>query len=286
MDNEATPNRSIGRLCSIINCFNDNCTTLTLSEISGRIGLPVSTTHRLLDALVQHGLLRRDPDLKRYQPGYRLIRWGSVAQASIDLRNLALPLLHRLSAQTCEDAVLSIRHDAVAIWLEVVHSRQTVTVATRLGMPLSLHAGASSKVLWAFLPEAEALALLDVIDLVPLMHNTITDRQAMRRELELIRRRGYATSFEETDPGAMGICAPVFDHTGRPVAGIGIVAPILRVPPEKVEALAQPVLQAGQALSERIGGWLPEEPPGVAWEEPGCEEEANQVENRIYRRTS
>ncbi len=75
----------------------------------------------------------------------------------------------------------------------------------------------------------------------------------MRTELAAIRQRGYATSFEETDLGAMGIAAPVYDRTGDPVAGIGIAAPLARIPPERVPEAAPAVIEAGQQLSARLG---------------------------------
>jgi DNA-binding IclR family transcriptional regulator len=116
-----------------------------------------------------------------------------------------------------------------------------------------LHAGASAKVLWAFLPEPEIKRILDEIDLVPLRPNTITSRVGMCAELAAIRQRGYATSFEETDLGAMGVAAPVCDHTGQVIAGIGIAAPLSRISPEKVQEIAPVVLEAGRELSRLLG---------------------------------
>ncbi len=88
---------------------------------------------------------------------------------------------------------------------------------------------------------------------MPLRPSTITEPEVMRAELAAIRQRGYATSFEETDEGAMGIAAPVYDHTGQLVAGIGIAAPLSRVPPERIAPLAEQVLAAGRALSLQLG---------------------------------
>jgi DNA-binding IclR family transcriptional regulator len=249
--------RAISRLCDILNSFNDQQPSLTLSEISARISLPVSTTHRLLEALVQQQLLLREPNSKKYQLGYPLIHWGTLAQKSINIRNLSLPILQSLSRETGENAVLSVRHGSMSIWLEVVESPHPVGIATRVGKPLSLHAGASSKVLWAFLPDEEMEDLFQVVTLEPMMPNTITDAGTMRHELDGIRARGYAISYEETDPGAMGVAAPVFDHLDQVVAGVGLVAPVSRIPRQDVETAAQAVLKASRELTQRLGGSLP-----------------------------
>jgi DNA-binding IclR family transcriptional regulator len=244
---------TLNRVCLILNAFTENEQILTLTEISKRIQLPKSTTHRMLEAMEWHGLIVREPHDSGYQLGYQLIRWGTLALSNLDLRNTALPVLQSLCASTDESAVLSARYGYFAMWIEMVECRQPVRLAIRVGEPLHLHAGASAKVLWAFLPDAEIERILNGIKLIPLKPNTITSPETMRAELTAIHDRGYATSYEETDFGAMGIAAPVYNHMGQPVAGLGIAAPVSRVPPERVQELARLVLASSHELSLKLG---------------------------------
>ncbi len=251
---------TIDRMCAILNAFSEDQRVLTLSDIGRRINLPKSTTHRLLTILESQGILIRDSEGKGYRLGYQLIHWGMLAQNSLDLRNLALPILEQLRNETQETAVLSVldyTHMA-AIWLEQVESPQPVRWAKRVGQRVYLHAGASAKVLWAFLPDVELESILSRIELVPIQTNTITDREKLRQELHEIRRRGYSVSIEETDKGAMGVAAPVYDHRGQVVAGIGIIAPISRVPESMIPDVAKQVLQACFQLSRLLGAPLRE----------------------------
>lgn len=244
---------TLNRVCLILNAFTENERILTLTEISKRIQLPKSTAHRMLEAMECHGLIVREPHGQGYQLGFQLIRWGTLSLTNLDLRNTALPVLHSLCESTNESAVLSARYGYFAMWIEMVESRQPVRLAIRVGEPLHLHAGASAKVLWAFLPDSEIERILNGIKLIPLKPNTITSPETMRAELRMIRERGYATSYEETDFGAMGIAAPIYNHMGQPIAGLGIAAPITRVPPERVQELAKYVLAASQELSVKLG---------------------------------
>jgi IclR family KDG regulon transcriptional repressor len=248
---------TLGRVCDILNCFGEEHELLTLTEIARCVALPKSTVHRILTGMECQGMINRDPYGRGFQLGYQLVRWGILAQLSINLRNIALPVMRTLVKQTSETAVLSVRYGNTAIWIETVESDQPVRIALRTGKPLSLHAGASSKILWAFLPEDEIERILGQIDLRPIQVNTITDRQHMLHELKVIRNIGYAVSNEETDQGAMGIAAPVYDHQGNLTAGIGIVAPTSRVTMDKVPAYAQHVLEAGYSLSQRMGATMP-----------------------------
>jgi DNA-binding IclR family transcriptional regulator len=230
---------------------------LNLTAISSRLGLPRSTVHRLLSALESQGFLAHEPGSHGYQLGYQLLYWGMVAQSSLDLRKESLPILRWLSQVTGETAILSVRDGSRGICLDLVESNQPVRLAMRVGRRLRLHAGASAKVLWAFLPEAEIDDILGSIELVPLEANTITDPGRLRAELSDIRRLGYAVSWEETDCGAMGVAAPVFDHAGRPIAGLGIAAPLARVPPQRVPEISAHLLEGARQLSARLGRRAP-----------------------------
>lgn len=248
---------TLDRVCAILNAFSESTPTLTLTEISRRVGLPKSTTHRMLEALERQGMIIPDPQARGFQIGYQVIRWGTQALNSLDIRKAALPIMRSLAELTHETVVLSCRYGTTAIWLEVIESSYPVRLAMRIGQPLSLHAGASAKVLWGFLSDDEIETILQQIDLTPIQPKTITDRQSMRDELRAIRERGYATSFEETDPGAMGIAAPIFDHTGLTIAGIGIAAPISRIQYDAVPRIAPLIVDAGRQLSQQMGA------PGV-----------------------
>jgi IclR family transcriptional regulator, KDG regulon repressor len=245
--------RSIIRIAEILNCFSIEEPVHNLTAISKRLGLPKSTSHRLLTTLVSQGFLMRDVHGRGYQLGYQLLHWGMVAQAALDLRTEALPIMRQLSRSVGETAILTVRDGMRGLYLEIVESAQPVRLTMQVGQRLRLHAGASSKVLLAFLPETEIEQITGAIELLPFTPLTITDVSQLRTELATIRQRGYATSFEETDLGAMGIAAPVYDRTGDPVAGIGIAAPLARIPPGRVHEVAPAVIEAGQQLSARLG---------------------------------
>jgi DNA-binding IclR family transcriptional regulator len=250
--------RGVARIADVLNSFTVEEPVHNLTAISKRIGLAKSTTHRLVNALVGQGFLMRDVHGRGYQLGYQLLHWGMVAQAGLDLRAEALPILTGLARSLDETAILTVRDGTRGLCLDIVESTQPVRLTMQVGQRLRLHAGASSKVLLAFLPDAEIDHILGSIELQPLAPNTIVDPGRLRAELVAIRQRGYATSFEETDQGAMGIAAPVYDRAGGAVAGIGVAAPVTRLPPERVPAVAPLVVDAARNLSARLGAPMPE----------------------------
>jgi IclR family KDG regulon transcriptional repressor len=245
--------RTVDRMHAILSCFSQDEPFLSLSQISERLGLSKSTTHRLLSSMVHNGFLSRMPNERTYCLGYQFMCWASIVENALDLRDLARPFLEELNRITGETAILTVRDDHWAVCLEKVESRKAVRLAMTVGSRRWLHAGASAKVLMAYLgPEAIEEAISGT-GLPRIMHNTITEPQALYEELESIRALGYATSFEETDQGAMGVAAPVFDRSNRVVAGIGIAGPISRWSHDDIPELAGMVTAAARRLSAHLG---------------------------------
>jgi DNA-binding IclR family transcriptional regulator len=120
------------------------------------------------------------------------------------------------------------------------------------GMQRAPHAGASSKVLLAYLPEEEIMAIVKEKGLPKLCTNTITDPQALMKELERIRSRGYADSLEETDPGAWGVATPIFDWRGRVVGAIGLAGPTQRYSKEKLDQFVELCRKQADGISEQL----------------------------------
>jgi IclR family transcriptional regulator, KDG regulon repressor len=261
MPSDASSLQILDRITAILDCFSPDEPSRTFTAICEGTGLPKSTVHRLLAALEARSYLTTNADGTRYQLGHKLLHWSSVAQAGRGLRTEALPVMYELAQATHESVILSVLDRDVGICLEMVESHQPVKLTMRPGQRLPLHSGASSKVLWAFLSDTEIQHILAEITLTRYMPNTITDPQALLAALHAIRECGYATSFEERDPNAMGIAAPVWDHSGRPVAGLGIAAPLARISPEQVKDFAPLVVDAARRLSARLGQWQTTQKP-------------------------
>jgi len=126
-----------------------------------------------------------------------------------------------------------------------------VMMTVQLGHPYPLHAGASSKSFLAQLPAAD-LARYFSRQLEPLTKITVTDADALQRELADIREKGYAISFGERQEGAGSIAAPVFDHEGRPAAVISVCGPVERFRKE-VDGIAPLLVDATKRLSREMG---------------------------------
>src|SRR6185437_6913003 len=159
---------------------------LGVSELAAELGMHKSTVSRLLAVLQARGLVRRDGD--RFSPGPELARLGAVAVGSLALTQVAREPLERLAQQTGETVNLAVRQGDLALNVQQVQTSHFVGMTDWTGRGAPLHAAANGKVLLAF-------GAMDVpAELERLTPRTITNRTALRSELEGVLRRGYATA--------------------------------------------------------------------------------------------
>jgi DNA-binding IclR family transcriptional regulator len=239
--------KTIDRLVRVLECFKPERPVWSLAELATELDLPKSTLHRFLVGLEAHSILRRDADDKKWRLGHRLFIWGSRAAESTGLRQIARPIMHRLVGDTGETAILTVYHNHEVICTDKVETSHHVRLNLEVGARRACHAGASSKILMAYLPQEEIEAIIQKKGLPKLCKNTITDPEKLRAELARIRERGYAQSLEETDLGAWGVAAPIRDWKGQVVGAIGVAGPTLRYSKEKIR---QHVLLCCQAADE------------------------------------
>ncbi len=207
-----------------------------ITELAQRTGLTVSTTHRLARTLTEAGLLIQDTRTERYQLGPALVVLGRKAQQRLGYQQ-ALPLLEELAAATGESINLGIRAgNEVRVVLDVV-SRQPLRFSQEPGSRVPMHVSAMGKCLLANSGDIdEQIARLG--DLVKATHRTITDRDQLRAELELVRERGWALNDEERNPGVRAIAAPVLHADGEVLAAVAIQGPTVRITDDRLPELA------------------------------------------------
>lgn len=214
----------------ILALFSASTPEWGVTDLAAEAGMPKSTVYRVLRVLLRHEILAQDPLTKRFRLGLGALELGRRAYEGMELRRMALPVLQRIAALSDETAVLQVlnRERDRVVCVERAQRQTGLRLILEVGSTAPLHAGASSKVLLAFLSDDEIEAVI-ARGLPPLTAHTITDADRLRRDLAEIRERGYAVSYEETDDGAAGVAVPIWDRDGRVVAGLTIAGPLSRL---------------------------------------------------------
>ena len=239
----------IGRMMKLLEVLAHHPEPVALKSLASASGLHPSTTHRILAALVADRMVER-ADPGSYRLGIRLLELGNLVKGRISVRGHALPFMRDLHAATGEAVNLSVRRDDEIVYVERTSTdRSLMRVVNIVGARAPLHITAVGKL---FLLEDGPDGLKSYAQrtrLPQFTRNTITSPGALERELERIRRSGYAVDNEEAELGVRCIGAPVRDDGGALVAGLSVSAPAERMR----SAWSSLVRRTAENISRAIG---------------------------------
>jgi len=243
--------------CRILKLLGSTPDGLKIADIGRTLGIPVTTTLRIMTTLHLEGLVRRSGAL--YELGPVLIQLGNASLAGTEIRTAALPVLERLTAETDETSHLAIPCDNRSLIVAVQDSPHPLRAASRPGFLAELHCSSTGKTLLAFLHQQRLNEFYGSGTPRPTKRTprTLTTLAELRRETELIRKRGYSVDDEEFAPGIRCLAAPVFASDGTVAAAIGITASTVRFTKERIPEVATKVLSAAAELSRLLGYTAP-----------------------------
>ena len=254
--------QSVERAVGILECFVGDQAMMGISELAHRGGVSKATAHRLAATLVARGWLDRYRSTRRYRLGPRVIALGGLAQSRSELIGLAAPFMATLRDLSGETVQLSLRGDARHHFtIYRVESPHAIRMTATLGEQRPLHLGCSGKAILAFRPPSEQNRLLPHGRSFAFASGIARSALYIKKDLARIRSRGYAETIEELTPGAAGIGVPILGSDGFAVASLYISGPTARFSPSQRTRCAPRLVQAGQAISERLGFRGPICPP-------------------------
>lgn len=231
-------------------------------ELAELCGLNRSTAYRLLTTLEYHGLVERDPSGLRYEVGHAAFVLAAGARRQQSLIRLARPVMERLCAESMGTVTLSVpeSHDRSH---PIFHVNPPQMISLNwLDRSLPLHCTSNGKVFLAEMSDAELRHYL-AIPLTPYTRKTITDPDAMFREIEHVRRTGVATAIEEYEEGLIGLSAAIRDQADVLVAVISVAGPLFHIKVSDLPKLSPMILEAAEDIRVNLG-FKPDDRPSNA----------------------
>jgi IclR family acetate operon transcriptional repressor len=246
--------QSVDRALTILNALAETGGEATLTELSGRVRLNISTCHHLLATLMKWGYVAKVPGKRSYMLGARIVHLGLACLRQVDLPRRAEPFIERINAATGETVHLAVLQGDHVVTLTKREARHAVRVDTGgVGQSDAAHATATGKAMLAWLPEDEIRRIVSAQGMTRFTSATITEFPALIEELRLVRRNGFAIDREEFLPGVICIGAAVRDHAGAVVGAISASTPTMRATDEHIALMRTEVVAATRALSVELG---------------------------------
>jgi DNA-binding IclR family transcriptional regulator len=228
---------------------------MPLSEISRKMSVAKSETHRLLGILAKRSLVEQPSGREEYRLSLKLSAMGFRYVSQTGLLDICQPIIDRLAADTGELSRVALADQRGLTWVAKSQgSRFGLRYDPDMGAPLVLHTTASGRAWLATLPPAEAHTLVEVQGFsVPerFGRQKVTSLLDLEAELERTRQRGYGLTVEEVEPGTAALAMAIKAARGKKSPGtISVLGPIIRMSPLAVEEIVPRLAAAVEELSE------------------------------------
>lgn len=247
----------LGRVQSLVRAFgvlDALCQRegMTLSGVARTVGLPRSTTHRLLTTMEGLGYVQFDRASSRWLIGVQAFKVGAAFVQTKDLSQLGRGIMRSLMLEVQHSVNISVQEQNAMRYLSQVQVSNVRKTAARPGACLPIYSTAAGKAMMACWSETEFDRYFASTKLIARTRHTIVDRDALRGELKAVRERGYAIDDEEYDTGLRCVAAVVTNHMGAPRGSLSVSDSSIRLKRERLFELGPVLATSARQFSNQI----------------------------------
>jgi IclR family pca regulon transcriptional regulator len=244
---------SLARGLEVIRSFSRSRPSMTLSEVADRTDMHRAAARRFLLTLVREGYVETDGKHFRLRP--KILELGFSALASMDIWDIAQPVLNELSEKLGESCFAAVLDGDSAVYVARAASRRVMNVGISVGNRAPAHAVSTGRVLLSGLSEAELDAWLANVKLQKFTPNTVMSKVKLRDIIEETRRQGWSIVDQELEVGLRSVSVPIRDRAGTITAALNVCCPSARVAPEDMRTrVLRELLEAAQRISLALPG--------------------------------
>lgn len=220
---ETTNVRLVDRTFDVLEALSWYPEGTSIAVLTEKTGIHKSTIYRLLNTLINRGYIIKDDETSKYRMTLRTYQIGSRAVPGFDLLTLSLDYLKDLCRSSHEAVHLAVPDGASIVYLfKEVASENVIRIASQTGSRNYMYYTGLGKALMATMSESEVRDIWEHSEIIPYTPHTITKYSELLKELEIIRKRGYAIDDEEHESGIVCIADVVRDSNDKAVAALSI----------------------------------------------------------------
>jgi len=242
---------SVKKAFQILQTIADSPAELGVSELSKRLKIGKSTVHGITSALEELGVLVRGPIHKKYNIGYTLLELGRKAYGRMELRDIARIPMERLMERVGETVFVGVMNGDHVTILDVVESHNEMKITSPPGTRLPILAGAIGKIFLSQLEERKTKEIVEKMGLKRYTVKSVVDPKKLLKEVEEVKRKGYAIDDEEYIPGVRAIAAPI-QTASLPPAAIWVVGFTSGLNDQKMEKVILEIQKTAQEINHSL----------------------------------
>ena len=246
---------TVGKALAVLDAVAAFERPVRFSELLDGSPFPKATLYRLVQTLTSQRMLAYDAERGTYAPGLRLVRMAHAAWGSASLAPIARARLDALSAELGETVHLAQLDGASVLYVDKRNASRPVEMFSAAGKVGPAYCTGVGKAMLAHLPETEAERILAQQSWHAYTPATITTPEAMRAELDAIRRAGVAFDREEHEPGIVCAAVPILSRAGRVEGALSVTGHLGRIAMADLTARVPALRQAARDIEGELRAW-------------------------------
>jgi IclR family transcriptional regulator, acetate operon repressor len=241
---------TVARTLAVLTVMAERGGSVGVTDLATALGLPMSTSHRLLDLLRGAGFVERDAAQRRYRLGLQFLRVANLVTQNTSLATLCQPALERITAETGETALYCeyLPEHHLAAYAAKSDSTHSLRYRITLFDPAPIECGASGLAILSFLPSAVRTSVCAAPRVSPLTGKRVSS-SVLKGRIEATHRQGFALSNGDKLPDSIGIAVPVLMADERPVGALTLTIPESRFVKAKLKAYVALLSDEARRLS-------------------------------------
>lgn len=252
MDEKTKTNSAISRSMDVLEAICRYLRPVGVQELAMELGLPRQSVYRLVVQLEVLGLVLREPGSDRFSIGPRLRTLSLSCISSYQQTGATHNILVNLVKEVGETCNVGMLDGSQVLYIDRAECDWPLRVQLRPGSRVPAYCTAIGKLLLAFCESRRRRKIIDMMDLIPLTENTITDPVLLDLAFEEIQARSFAVNKEEDSVGLIAVAVPIRDPSGEVVAGLGLHAPTARMSIDRAKGYLPKLRAAADEMASAL----------------------------------
>lgn len=246
---------TIGKACDVLEQVAAFERPVRFGELLESSEFPKATLYRFLQSLTNQGMLHYEPERQTYSPGMRLVRLAHSAWTQSSLAPIARPFLDALSQETGETVHLAQLDSGQVLYVDKRNAQRPIEMYSEAGKVGPAYCTGVGKAMMAFLDEDRLRKTISQQSFHRFTDKTLATEEALRADLSLSRKRGYAVDDEEHEPGIICIACPILTPGGRLLGALSVTGSTGRMNFEQLESWVPRVRQVAEQIGTEAQAW-------------------------------
>lgn len=244
--------KTLDKLFSIIEVLEEN-NGMRLQEIADSLNMNKSTIYRFISKLSEYELVKKNNESQKYALGMRFLNISSNIIEKLNLREESRNNLEKLSRITGEMIHLGMLLGNEIVYIDIKESVGSIRMSSKIGKRVPIYCTALGKTILAFQGKKRVNQILNSIKLSKRTKSTITSKKELLKEINRIRKDGYAIDREENEEDIACIAAPIKDYAKKVEAAISITVILSRIKIENIINYKDLIIKEANNISKKLG---------------------------------